>query len=73
MLLVVQWVQEKEAYVWKKRAEKCARYVKKNEEVIRNLVKKKEQYEGKWWAILCNSVNSYNIYCGPTTINTNTV
>ena len=60
MLLVVQnWV-DGGAQRCKKRAEEHASDVKKNEEVLRKLKKRKEQYEGEWWVILCNSVTVAN-------------
>ena len=45
-----QGAVEAEGYIqrYKKSAEKCEDKVKKNEEVVKKLEKKREQYEGEW-------------------------
>ena len=42
---------------YKKSAEEWEDKVKKNEEVVNKLEKKREQYEGEWLAVLLSSVN----------------
>ena len=50
-MLVVQLDNDVGAQVWKEKAEKHAHDVKLKEDMIRNLKKKKKQYEGRWWVI----------------------
>ena len=72
MLLVVQFGLDSLIQQWKETAKKHASDVKKNEEVVRKLKKKKEQYEGEW-CVSYATVLKYNTYCGLTTNNTSSV
>ena len=49
-----------ESYIqrYKKEAEEWEDKVKKNEEVVKKLEKKREQYEGEWLVVLLSSVNT---------------
>ena len=49
-----------ESYIghYKKKAEEWEDKVKKNEEVVNKLEKKREQYEGEWLVVLLSSVNT---------------
>ena len=51
---------EHKIQMWKKESEKWDEEVKKNEEAIKQFKeeKKREQYEGELWVILCSSVNT---------------
>ena len=49
------WIQQ-----WKKIAEKREDEIKKKEDVVKKLEKKREQYEGELWVVLWNSVRLVN-------------